>query len=239
MKILRYHATCGGKHVHHAPALALSEAALGYPGDDHPVLSGVCLTVSQGSSVALLGENGSGKSTLLKTAAGLLRLRSGQLSVMGHAVGKCHHQVSYLPQHRAIDWDFPMSVRRFVLTGCYIHLGWFLRPGAARRQSADELLERLKLDSLAERRINELSGGQQQRLLLARTLLHNADLLLLDEPFNAVDAENRELILGNLHRLKAEGKTLITATHDLDFGEQFFDETYRLADGHVTTRRTS
>jgi len=207
---------------------------MGYPGDERPVLSGLSLAIPQGQSVALLGENGSGKSTLLKTAAGLLRLRAGKLSVMGHGVGKCHHQVSYLPQHREIDWGFPMSVRRFVLTGSYIHLGWFLRPGLKQSEQADAMLERLGLKELANRRLNELSGGQQQRLLLARTLLHGADLLLLDEPFNAIDAENRSRILSVLHRLKAQGATLVTATHDLDFGEDFFNRSYRLVGGHVT-----
>lgn len=237
MKILRYHATCGGRHVHDAPALVWKDAVLGYPGEEQSVLSNLGLTIPRGASIALLGENGSGKSTLLKSAAGLLKLRSGELTVMGHAVGKCHHQVAYLPQHRAIDWDFPMSVRRFVQTGSYIHLGWFLRPRRAERQQAAALLEKLRLSALSERRINELSGGQQQRLLLARTLLHDADLLLLDEPFNAVDAENRELILQVLHQLKADGKTLVTATHDLDFGKDFFDCCYRLSEGDVTEWR--
>lgn len=198
------------------------------------MLSGVSLTICRGQSIALLGDNGSGKSTLLKSMAGLLRLRSGKLTVMGHGVGKCHHQVSYLPQHREIDWGFPMSVRRFVLTGSYIHLGWFLRPGRAERDQAEAMLEQLGLTELANHRLNELSGGQQQRLLLARTLMHGADLLLLDEPFNAVDAENRSRILLVFHRLKAKGATLVTATHDLDFGADFFDVRYRLVDGHVT-----
>ncbi|GHC00896.1 metal ABC transporter ATP-binding protein [Cerasicoccus arenae] len=234
MKTLRYHATCGGHHAHESPALVFQNVALGYPGADSSVLSGLNLTLDRGRSIALLGDNGSGKSTLLKSIAGLLRLRQGKISVLGHAVGQCHHQVAYLPQHRDIDWDFPISVQRFVLTGLYIHLGWFRRPGRVQRKAAAEILDRLTLTSLAERRINELSGGQQQRLLLARTLLHGADLLLLDEPFNAVDAENRALVRGVLRGLKAEGKTLVTATHELDFGEDFFDARFRLTDGSLT-----
>lgn len=231
--LLRYHATCGGHHAHDAPALVFDDVALGYAGEEHPVLSGVSLNIDRGRSIALLGDNGAGKSTLLKSVAGLLPLREGKITVLGHAVGQCHHQVAYLPQHREIDWGFPISVRRFVLTGSYIHLGWFLRPRKKQHEAAQRLLEKLQLLPLAERRINELSGGQQQRLLVARTLLHGADLLLLDEPFNAVDSDNRELIRQVLHGLKAEGKTLVTATHDLEFGAGFFDTRYRLADGHL------
>ncbi|WP_309399609.1 metal ABC transporter ATP-binding protein [Cerasicoccus maritimus] len=232
--LFRYHATCGGHHTHDAPALVFTNVELGYAGADTPVLSGVNLSIDRGRSIALLGENGAGKSTLLKSVAGLLPLRDGKISVLGHGVGQCHHQVAYLPQHRDIDWGFPMSVRRFVLTGSYIHLGWFKRPGKKERVAANAMLEKLQLASLADRRINELSGGQQQRLLVARTLLHGADLLLLDEPFNAIDTENRELIRTVLHALKAEGKTLVTATHDLEFGVGFFDARYCLGDGQLS-----
>ncbi|WP_309385917.1 metal ABC transporter ATP-binding protein [Cerasicoccus frondis] len=239
MSLLRYHATCGGHHAHDAPALEFDDVSLGYAGEDHPVVSGVNFTLDRGRSIALLGENGAGKSTLLKSVAGLLTLRQGKITVLGHAVGQCHHQVAYLPQHREIDWDFPITVRRFVLTGSYIQLGWFLRPGKAQRNAAGAMLEKLQLSELAERRINELSGGQQQRLLVARTLLHGADLLLLDEPFNAVDEQNRELIRDALHGLKAQGKTLVTATHDLEFGVGFFDARYRLRDGHFSEEAVS
>lgn len=230
---LRYHATCGGHHVHDGPALDLRGVTVAYPGQELSVLRGLDFTLSRKVSAALLGANGAGKSTLLKAVAGLLPLGAGEVSVLGHGVGRCHHQVAYLPQHQAIDWDYPMSVRRFVLTGSYIRLGWFRRPGKALRAAADAMLERLQLAPLARRRINELSGGQQQRLLLARTLLHGADLLLLDEPFNAVDAENRALLRAALRELKTEGKTILTATHELDFGADFFDVRYRLEDGQL------
>lgn len=233
MKLLRYHATCGGHHAHESPAIVLDDVALGYPGADHAVISGVNLTLPRGRGVALLGDNGAGKSTLLKSLAGLLRVRTGHITILGHDVGQCHHQVAYLPQHQEIDWAFPINVERFVLTGSYIHLGWFLRPGKAQREKAANMLARLNLGPLAKRRINELSGGQQQRLLLARTLLHDAELMLLDEPLNAVDAETRELIRDVLFGLKGQGRTLIIATHELDFGEGLFDATYRLEDGHL------
>jgi len=184
--------------------------------------------------VALIGANGAGKSTLLKSIAGLLPILSGDLTVLGHAVGKCHHQVAYLPQHRAIDWDFPINVERFVLTGSYIHLGWFARPGSQQIRAAAVELQRLQLQSLAHHRINELSSGQQQRVLLARTLLHGAELLLLDEPLNTVDTENRTLIMEVLTGLKRMGKTIVTATHELDFGPGFFDAQFRVANGGVT-----
>jgi len=231
LKFLRYHATCGGHHAHEGPAIACDRVDLGYPGAAEPVLRGLSFALPRGQSAALVGANGAGKSTLLKGIAGLLPIRRGKMTVLGHGVGQCHHQVAYLPQHREIDWDFPINLRRFVLTGCYIHLGWFARPGKAERNAASAMLDRLQLSTLATRRINELSGGQQQRALLARTLLHGAELLLLDEPLNAIDAENRALILNTLAQLKGEGKTILTATHELDFGPGFFDARYRVADG--------
>ncbi|MEO0796679.1 MAG: ATP-binding cassette domain-containing protein [Verrucomicrobiota bacterium] len=228
---LRYHATCGGQHSIDGPAVSLENVTLGYPGNQEPILQSLNLTLGRGRCVSLVGDNGAGKSTLLKSLAGLLSKRAGEMKILGHAVGKCHHQVSYLPQHREIDWSFPINVRRFVATGAYIHLGWFRRSGKTELERAEAILDNLQLLDLGKKRLNELSGGQQQRVLLARTLLHGAELLLLDEPLNAVDAENRARLIEALHALKAEGKTMLIATHDLDFGAGFFDASYRVGEG--------
>ena len=205
------------------PAVEVTAASVAYPGAETLALEDVSLRVPVAARVALVGPNGSGKSTLLKAIAGLLPLRSGQIRLYGQAVGACHHRVAYLAQRGEIDWRFPINVRRLVLTGRYVHLGWLRRPRADDYRIADEALAQLGLAALAERQIGQLSGGQQQRVLLARALAQQADLLLLDEPLNAVDAETRDVVAHVLADLQRQSKTLLVATHDLGRLEADFD----------------
>jgi manganese/zinc/iron transport system ATP- binding protein len=139
--------------------------------------------------------------------------------------------VAYLPQQDEIDWSFPMTVRTLVGTGRYVHLGRLRRLGSEDHRLIHGELERLGLTNLADRQIGQLSGGQQQRALLARALVQGADLLLLDEPMNAIDAETRAILTSVLDDLRAEGKTAIIATHDIDRLESEYDRVLYLADG--------
>jgi manganese/zinc/iron transport system ATP- binding protein len=214
-----------------APALLVRQVSAGHPGAEQPALEAVSLIVPVGARAALVGPNGAGKSTLLKAVAGLLPLRSGEIHIFGRPVGACHHRVAYLPQRGEIDWRFPLSVRRLVLTGRYVHLGWLRRPSKGDWEIADEMLELMGLSGLAERQIGQLSGGQQQRALLARALAQQADLLLLDEPLNAVDAETREIVARVLDSLRRQGKTFLVATHDLGRLEADFDQALYLSGG--------
>lgn len=214
-----------------APALAARSVSAGYPGSPEPALREVSLRVPAGARIALVGPNGSGKSTLLKAVAGLLPVRSGEISVHGNPVGACHHRVAYLPQRGEIDWRFPISLRRLVTTGRYVHLGWLKRPRKHDREVVSEVIEDLGLSSLAERQIGQLSGGQQQRALLARALVQEGDLLLLDEPLNAVDAGTRGTISRVLSGLKRRGKTMVIATHDLASLASEFDGALYLREG--------
>ena len=223
-----------GRHtevVAGAPALLARSVSATYPGSASLALRGVSLRVPSGTGVALVGPNGSGKSTLLKAIVGLLPVKSGEIKVFGNAVAACHHRVAYLPQRGEIDWRFPIDVRRLVMTGRYVHLGWLRRPGARDRELVSQVLERLGLGALADRQIGHLSGGQQQRALLARALVQEGDLLLLDEPFNAVDWGTREEISGVLSELKGQGKTMIVATHDLANLAADFDGALYLRNG--------
>ena len=221
--------------VEGAPALEVRGAVVIYEGDRQPALDGVTLSVPLGARLALVGPNGAGKSTLLKAVAGLLPLASGEIRVHGLPVGACHHRVAYLPQRSELDWRFPIDVRRLVLTGRYVHLGWLRRPRAVDRTLADEMMARLGLTALAGRQLDQLSGGQQQRALLARALAQDADLLLLDEPLGAVDAETRAVVEGLLEDLGRRGKTAIVATHDIGGHEADFDGAVYLSDGRQTT----
>ena len=214
-----------------APALEARALSARYPGTDILALSDVSLRAPAGSRIALVGANGAGKSTLLKAAAGLLPIAAGELRVFGQPVGSCHHRVAYLPQRGELDWRFPVSVRRLVLTGRYVHLGWLRRPTRQDEAAAAAALDRLGLATLADRQIAELSGGQQQRAMLARALAQDADLLLLDEPLNAVDAETRAIVGEVLDDLRRRGKTALVATHDLGRLETEYDGALYLSGG--------
>lgn len=224
-------------HRHHqdplpgAPALVVERLSVTYPGTKRLALRDVSLTVPVGARVALVGANGAGKSTLLKAVAKLLPIRRGAIYIYGNPPGACHHRVAYLPQRGEIDWRFPVTLWRLVLTGRYVHLGWFKRPSKQDRALADTVIDQLGLSDLADRQIGQLSGGQQQRALLARALAQESDLLLLDEPLNAVDAETRAIIVAALARLGEQGKTVIAATHDLGRLETEFDGAMYLANG--------
>ena len=213
-----------------APALFVENLVVAYPGDK-PSLQGISLSVPRGARVALVGANGAGKSTLLKAIAGLLPVRRGTIRIYGNPVGACHHRVAYLAQRGLLDWRFPVSLERLVMTGRYVHLGWLRRPGKEDREIVRGALEQLGLDDLRTRQIGNLSGGQQQRALLARALAQDADLLLLDEPLNAVDAETRAVITEVLADLSAGGKTVLMATHDVGSLESDFDRALYLAEG--------
>jgi manganese/zinc/iron transport system ATP- binding protein len=216
-----------------AEVLAVRDLDVRYPGQRECALRDVSWHISHGSRVALLGPNGSGKSTLFKAVMGLVPVVAGEIRVCGHPAGAGLPLVAYLPQRAAVDWRFPITLRRLVLTGRYVHLGWLRGPGPLDRALVEQVLEQLQLDSLAERQIGQLSGGQQQRALLGRALVQDAELLLLDEPLNAVDAETRAIVTAVLDDFQRRGRTLLLSTHDPDTMEMGFDDVLYLKAGRV------
>ena len=231
--IISYRGNCGGCHYPDAEACKVEGLSVSYGPTGQRALDDVSLRVGRGERIALVGDNGSGKSTLLKSLAGLITPQDGTIKVLGHVAGVCRHEVSYLPQRSTLDWDFPISVRNFVLTGSYVRLGWFIRPAQKERACATTALEQMNLLPLAQRQIGSLSGGQQQRALVARTLLHTAELYLLDEPFNAVDASSRNLIWDALDKLRENDSTVIMATHDIGHFLDRFDRVITLENGQI------
>ena len=228
---LAYKGHCGGLHPQTALALKVEQLDVAYPRGGQTALREISLEIGIGERVALVGPNGAGKSTLLLAIAGLLPASGGKIILYGHEPGACQHQVAYLPQRSDLDWSFPISVEKLVLTGRYVHIGWLKRPGPEDRERAGAALRLLRLDRLAHRQIGELSGGEQQRTLLARALAHEADLFLLDEPLNAVDAETRKIVDEVLEDLREKKKTVIMATHDLGRLEADFDQAVYLNEG--------
>lgn len=230
---LPYCLRCSKKPLNGTPAISAKNVSASYPGGTHNALNHLNFTVEIGSRVAILGPNGAGKSTLLKILAGLVKPSTGTINIFGHPVGTCFHEVTYLPQRSEIDWDFPISLQKLVLTGSYIHLGWFLRPKKEHYQKTAEAMKLLGLEHLANRQIGHLSVGQQQRALLARALVHSAELYLLDEPLNAVDLETQFIIRETFDRLKQAKKTLVVATHDKEHIETDYDDAIFLQDGKL------
>ncbi len=227
---------CRHTHTHPDPkdktlALEIKDLTVFYPGEESPAISQVQVSVAAGASLALVGPNGAGKSTLFKAISGLLPLRSGQIKIFGHRLQECHQRVVYLPQRSDIDWHFPVQVLDFVLFGRYVHMGWFARPQARDVQMAMARLDEVGGADLQSKHISKLSGGQQQRVLIARALVQDADLLLLDEPLNAVDSRTRDVVARVLDRMKANGRTVLVATHYYDQEEGRYDGAIYLRDG--------
>ncbi|MEY4132937.1 MAG: hypothetical protein RLZ85_360 [Verrucomicrobiota bacterium] len=186
-----------------------------------------------GCRTALIGPNGSGKSTLLRVLAGLTPLRSGEALVAGEAPRLGRSRIAYLAQRPQLAEHFPLKLRRLVQMGTYAHHGWFeeCRHGD---EAVDLALARLGLTELAERPVHTLSGGQLQRALIARAVVQGAELLLLDEPYAALDQPSREIIDRFLFE-EGSAFTVVMATHDpADLGR--FDRILEMRDGAVATR---
>ncbi|MDA0660262.1 MAG: ABC transporter ATP-binding protein [Planctomycetota bacterium] len=188
-----------------------------------PVLWDVGFDVPAGTMVAVVGPNGAGKSTLLKAIMDLTPRASGRIHVFGDTYRRNRHRVGYVPQRESVDWDFPIDVLDVVTMGLYGQIGWCLPVRRKHRLAAMEALEQVGIADLAHRQISQLSGGQQQRTFLARALVQNADLYLMDEPFAAVDAATERAIVRILHTMKDHGKTAIVIHHDLQTVPEYFD----------------
>jgi manganese/iron transport system ATP-binding protein len=196
-----------------APALELDEVGVAY--GTASALENIDGTVAPGEAVALIGPNGAGKSTLITAILGLVPLSSGRVTVLGRTPAAARRDVAYVPQADTLDPDFPISVGQVVLMGRHRRIGWLRRPGATDRQAAQDALEQVGLGDRARHRFGTLSGGQRQRVLVARAIAAEPRLLLLDEPFNGVDAVSEQALLDAITTLKKEGAAVVIATHDL------------------------
>jgi len=187
------------------------------------VLDNATFTVKPGTLTAIVGPNGAGKSTLLKTILELHPSLEGHVSFFGAPYAKVKSRVGYVPQRGSVDWDFPTDALDVVLMGLYGRIGWLRRPGKKHREQAMQALREMGMEEYASRQISQLSGGQQQRIFLARALVMDADLYLLDEPLAGVDAATEKAIMATLNLLKSRGKTVLVVHHDLQTVEDYFD----------------
>ncbi len=191
---------------------------------DRPVLWDVDLAIPIGVKMAVVGPNGAGKSTLIKAAMGLVPAVAGEVRVFGRPLERVRGDIAYVPQRASLEWDFPTDVLDVVTMGTYGRLGWFRRPGARERNEARAALRQVGMEELLRRPIAQLSGGQQQRVLLARALVQGAEIFMLDEPFQGVDAPTERAIIDVLDTLARSGKTVVVVHHDLQTVPEYFDQ---------------
>jgi zinc transport system ATP-binding protein len=187
------------------------------------ILRKLNLDIKEGSFAGIVGPNGGGKTTLLRLLMGFLSPSAGTLSLFNQSPEKAKKDIAYVPQSMQYDQQFPISVLEVVLAGRLSHLAWHGHFTRKDRLLAMEALERVGISSLAKQAFGTLSGGQAQRVLIARALISNPRLLLLDEPTASVDSKTEEEIYQLLKDLKGS-MTILMVTHDLRAATSFVDQ---------------
>lgn len=204
-----------------AACVRVQDLTIAYRG--HPAVHHLSGTFAPGALTAVVGPNGAGKSSLMTVLAGVRRSFQGRLERPPAA------QVAYLPQAAALDRSVPVTVHEVVAMGCWARLGSFRGLDAAGRAAVAQALAAVGLSGFERRLIGELSAGQAQRVLFARVLVQDASLILLDEPFNAIDARTTADLLALLPRWRDEARTVIAVLHDLEQVRAHFDQVLLLA----------
>jgi manganese/zinc/iron transport system ATP- binding protein len=179
------------------------------------VLKDVQADIKRGQVIGVIGPNGGGKSTLLKAILGIAPIISGTVMLFGKPAAAVRSRMAYVPQREVVDWDFPVTVHDVAMMGRYRSAGWIRRPGRNDRAVVEDALDRVGMTAQRNTQIGQLSGGQQQRVFIARALAQEADVLLLDEPMNGIDASTQEVILQVIEEQRLAGKIVLLATHDL------------------------
>jgi zinc/manganese transport system ATP-binding protein len=213
-------------------AFKLHNVTLGYEG--HPAVHHLDGEVAQGSLTAVVGPNGSGKSTLLKGLCGAISPLSGRIDRNGFGI----RDMAYLPQVNEIDRSFPATVEDLVTLGLWRRRGLFAAIRQEDRSDIRQALSGVGLDGFQSRPIDTLSGGQLQRALFARVLLQDAKVILLDEPFTAIDSKTAADLIDLVCRWQRERRTIVAVLHDIDLVREHFPETVLLAREPVAWGRT-
>ncbi len=205
------------------PQLEFRDLTLGY--DRHPAVHHLTGGVAPGALLAVVGPNGAGKSTLFKGIVGALKPLAGRVDLNGLSA----RDVAYLPQAAEIDRTFPISVYDLVAMGLWRRTGAWGGFAKADHAKIRDAIAAVGLTGFERRAIGTLSGGQMQRMLFARLLLQDARLVVLDEPFNAIDAKTSADLVALVQRWHGEGRTILAALHDLELVRRTFPQTLLLA----------
>jgi len=205
-----------------ANAITVNELTVDY--DGVTAIKDVYFAVRAEELTAIVGPNGAGKSTLIKALLGLIPTRTGTISCFGTSPKQYRKDISYVPQRAQIDWEFPANVFDVVAMGLYGELGLLRRFSSAHKDRVHRALTDVDMADFATRQISQLSGGQQQRVFLARSIVQDAELILLDEPFGGIDAKSEVVIVDILRRQKQNGKSIVAVHHDLSTVKDYFDD---------------
>ena len=205
-----------------ADAISVTELTVDY--DGVKAIEDVNFMVNAEKLTAIIGPNGAGKSTLIKALLGLIPTRTGTISCFGTSPKQYRKYISYVPQRAQIDWEFPANVFDVVAMGLYGELGLLRRFSSAHKDRVHSALTDVDMADFAARQISQLSGGQQQRVFLARSIVQDAELILLDEPFGGIDAKSEAVIVDILRHQKQSGKSIVAVHHDLSTVKDYFDD---------------
>jgi ABC transporter related protein len=192
--------------------------------EDKPVLDGFNLGIEKGKMTAFVGPNGAGKSTLIKAILEFVKPITGSIKINGKTYAQEKKKIAYVPQRGSVDWDFPTTLYDVVEMGSYGRVGFLKRVPKSEKKRVMEAIEKVDMIEYIDRQISQLSGGQQQRVFIARALVQDAEIYLLDEPFQGIDKKTEGSIVNILKGLKEEGKTVIVVHHDLQTVPEYFDE---------------
>jgi len=226
----------GHEHSELSP-LSIHDMTVAY--DRRPVLWDVDLDLPEGQLIGIIGPNGAGKSTMIKAVQNLVPRVSGFVHIYGKPYEDQRNLVGYVPQRESVDWDFPVSALDVVLMGRYRKIGWFRWITKEHKYAAMEALEKVGMHDFAHRQISQLSGGQQQRVFLARALVQDAKLYLMDEPLAGVDMATEQAIFTLLKELREQKKTVLVVHHDLQTVKKYFDSVILLNMRIVAMGKTS
>ncbi|MCP1312019.1 metal ABC transporter ATP-binding protein [Paenibacillus tyrfis] len=195
--------------------------------ENKPVINGLNFSILERDFVGLVGSNGAGKTTLLKMIVGLLKPARGEIRLFGQPIDQFRdwERVGYVPQKNALNPLFPATVREVVTSGLFGKKNMFRRLTKQERSKTDDALYAMRIEDLADRRIGQLSGGQQQRVFLARALINNPELLILDEPTVGIDAETQAGFFRMIrHMHQHHHITFIMVSHDMDMIQSYLGE---------------
>jgi len=209
--------------VSNSVAPRMQTVRLGVHFEDRSALEDINLDFQAGETTSLVGPNGAGKSTLLRCLDGIMAPTHGEVFLDGQPIHRPSPRVAYVPQRSDVDWRFPINVLDVALMGRALRAGRLFPIPHRDREDALAALAQVRMRRFAPVQIGALSGGQQQRVFIARALLQEADVYLLDEPFSGVDAPTQALVLQVLDNLRLAGKTIVFATHDLAMAERSAD----------------
>ena len=192
------------------------------------VLSSVNASFPAGTMTAIVGPNGAGKSTLMKSLIGIVKPVSGSIEFFGGSFKNNHGRIAYVPQTIHVDSFFPMRVKDVIAQGMHNELRWYKLMSKDQHQKVIDALGQINMEEFANHQFSELSGGQFRRMFVARALIQNPDLFLLDEPFNGVDVATHDILMDIFRNLVNNGKTVVMVHHDLTTLRGCFDRVVML-----------